>query len=168
MSSEFSMPASMQRIRTEAIVVYLESQGWKQRTCRYENRLYFEGEIHAGGQPYQLYLPTTPDVPKYRTLLQRAIYKLSGIEEREPSEIVRDIFARQERQDAAEASDLPQRHLIRIRNSGQNQLRIRVASRHDDYRLLPDESIELVYQRSGDGATEIEHTGTSIVIRDDK
>lgn len=167
MSDKFSMPASMGRMKTEAIAGYLQSRGWKQVDCRYADRISMEGDMHGGGQPYQIYLPASPDVPKYRTLLQRVIYKLSGIEDREPPEIVRDILAH------ASARLIPetarqQRQCIRVKNSSSGRMRVRLASREQEYQLFPDESIVLVCHTSAEGALEIEHSDSLLLIRDDR
>jgi hypothetical protein len=167
MSHDFNMPASIGRLRTEAVVVYLQARGWRRVDSRYADRVSYEGEVHAGGEPYQLYLPTSPSVPKYRTLLQRVIYKLSGIEDREPSEIIRDILAHLELADETRDSAAPApAQSIRIRNSSTDPLRVRLDSRDQEYQLFPRESIELLCRSGQDGPLEIEHGGDLIWIRD--
>ncbi len=168
MSDKFNMPASMRQLHVEAVVFYLESRGWRQVDSRYVDRIYFEGDTHAGGEPYQLALPTSPSVPKYRTLLQRVIYKLSGIEDREPSEIIRDIIvSSQVPPTTEEASELQRLEpCIRIRNAGSRPVRVQLDSREQEYQLFPQESIELLCRSQRAGAIEVEHAGDLIRIRD--
>ena len=166
MGQKFNMADSMSRVTSEAIALYLKSNGWTERSSRYEDHFYFEGEIHAGGEPYHLYIPASQEVPKYRTLLQRIIYKLSGIEDRQPPEIIRDIFENVEQ--AQPSASVATRQCIRVRNSGKAPMKVRLSSRADDHQLMPDESIELICTTSGDEVIEIVHSDSSILIRDGK
>jgi hypothetical protein len=121
---------------------YLLGRGWEEKPSRFLDHVYFKVEMKEGGSSYDLYLPASPDVPKYRTRQMRAIYKLCGIEEREPEEITRDLLASEisARRPAQSAGGS-----IRLRfvNSGSTPLQVRIDSPSREHELLPEEAIEL-------------------------
>ena len=51
----------------------------------------FEVDLNDGEGVYELYLPASTGTAKDHTRLMRNIYKLCGIEDREPAEIARDM-----------------------------------------------------------------------------
>src|SRR5437764_15356535 len=75
---------------------YLRSHGWVETPSRYSDQLRYEGNMNGGDAIYELYLPASADVGKYQTRLLRGIYKLCGIEDREPAEIAREMVVRYE------------------------------------------------------------------------
>jgi hypothetical protein len=92
----------------------------------------------------------------------RAIYKLCGIEEREPEEITRDLLASKisARRPAQAAGGS-----IRLRfvNSGSTPLQIRIDSPLREHELLPEEAIELKCD-APTGSLEIERDDASLTI----
>jgi hypothetical protein len=134
---------------------YLLVRGWEEKPSRYVDHLYFEGEVHGGGSPYELYLPESSSVPRYHTRVMRAIYKLCGIEEREPDEIVRDLLA-------STIEDVRPAHLsvstrLRVQNSGSAPLQVKIDSPRREHKMMPGEAIELNCEIAATGSVEIEH-----------
>jgi hypothetical protein len=162
MNDNFNMRAAVARLSTDNVKLYLRAQGWEQKESNHEDRFYFEGEVDEAGDPCQLHLPALPGVPQYWTLLQRAIYLLSGVEDRQPSEIISDILAHEKNVPRAEVRQ-PKRRL-RVRNSADTPLQLQIASRDAELCLFPGESIELVCESSG--TLDFEYTEAGLTIRD--
>ena len=142
---------------------YFIERGWSEKPSRYVDHVYFQGAIHDGGAPYDLYLPASQDVPKYHATLMRAIYKLCGIEDREPQDIARDVIA------TRIAADLPaagsaKKTRLRVYNSGSNSLRLHIDSPLREHEMLPGEAIELVCNVATTGSLEIERGDDSLTI----
>ena len=176
MAAEFNMSAAVSKLRTESFSVYLRSRGWRERRSYQQNRVYFEGEIHEGQEPYRLYLPASTDVPRYRVLMQRAIYFLCDVEDREPSEIVPDILAQPAeslaqpaesgREPAESGREPAEASRVRVKNSGNSPLRLVVKSRSGEHSLFPGESVEMICAHLGTGSIDIEHSETTLIIDD--
>jgi hypothetical protein len=141
---------------------YLLGRGWEEKPSRFVDHVYFMVERQDDGGAYDLYLPATPEVPKYRTRQMRAIYKLCGIEDREPDEVTRDLLA----------SDISERRpaqspggaiRLRIVNSGSATLAVRLDSPPRVLEIFPDEAMELKCEVA-DGCLEIERGDTSMAI----
>jgi hypothetical protein len=144
---------------------YLLGRGWEEMPSRFVDHVYFKVQKQEDGSSYDLYLPATPAVPKYRTRQMRAIYKLCGIEEREPDEITRDLLASDisPRRPAQAASSASGAIRLRFVNSGSIPLHVRVDSPLREHELLPDEAIELKCDVAN-GCLEIERDDTSLTI----
>jgi hypothetical protein len=142
---------------------YLLGRGWEEKPSRFIDHVYFKVETKDGGSSYDLYLPASPEVPKYRTRQMRAIYKLCGIEEREPDEITRDLLASDlsARGPAAPAAGGSIR--LRFVNSGSTPMQVRLDAPLREHELLPDEAIELKCDAAG-GFLEIERSGETLTI----
>ena len=141
---------------------YLLGRGWEEKPSRFVDHVYFKVEMKDCNSSYDLYLPASPEVPKYRTRQMRAIYKLCGIEDREPDEVTRDLLA----------SDISPRRpaqaaggSIRLRfvNSGSTPMQVRVDSPLRELELLPDEAIELKCDAAS-GYLEINRDDASLTI----
>ena len=78
-----TMPQIVSQLKTAQFQSYLLSHGWVETSSRYVDHLRFEGDMHDGEGMYELYVPISTSVPKYRTRLMRCITKLCGIEDRE-------------------------------------------------------------------------------------
>jgi hypothetical protein len=165
MTDSFNMRAAMSRLKHEHLVVYLEANNWEVASCEHEGRMLFVGDEHEHGR-YELVLPEPNAAGNHRTLLQRAIYKLCGIEDREPSEILGDVFAEFARLEAAPAPPTPRGQLVRIRNSGRTTLRVRISSRRGEHELLPQEAVEVTVQSPEGRVPEFEHHENLLIIRD--
>jgi hypothetical protein len=142
---------------------YLIERGWSEMPSRYVNHVYFQGAVHEGGVPYDLYLPASSDVPKSHQTLMRAIYKLCGIEDREPQEIARDVIATKIAIDRPAAASATKTRL-RVSNSGSSPLRLRIDSPRREHEMLPGEAVELVCDVASTGSLEIERGDDSLVI----
>jgi hypothetical protein len=151
------------QLSTAHIRGYLLGQGWEEQPSRYEDHLYFQGSYHSEGNRYELYLPTATRSPRYQGHVMRAIYKLCGIEDREPQEIARDMLARPVA--APPVEELPGVARLRVRNTDRESLRLRIDSPAREHDLLPGEAVELVCE-IGDGAMlEIERGECTLVVR---
>ncbi len=165
--AEYDIRSLMARLKTAQIQGYLLSQGWEEKPSKHEGQLYFEGNIHEGEDAYELYLPASASAARYQTHLMRAIYKLCGIEDREPAEIARDMLAsRVADQQAAEATSGVAR--LRLNNSGSTLLQLQIDSPFREHRLLPGESIELICRVDASGLLEIERGDEALIIRSPK
>ena len=141
---------------------YLLSQEWEEKPSRFADQLYFQGEVFDGESRYELYLPM-PEAPRYQTFVLRAIYKLCGIEDREPFEIVRDMLATPIV--APPIEELGGVARVRVRNSDSRPLQLRIDSPPRQHQLLPGEAIELVCHVGEGGMLEIERGDGSLLIR---
>jgi hypothetical protein len=141
---------------------YLLGRGWEEQPSRFVDHVYFKVVMQECGSSYDLYLPASPDVPKYRTRQMRAIYKLCGIEDREPEEVTRDLLASDTspRRPAQAAGGS-----IRLRfvNSGSTPMQVRIDSPLRQHELLPDEAIELKCD-APNGYLEIERGDAALTI----
>lgn len=167
MNDAFNMRSAIAKLRPDHLVCYLRSQDWETGQSRYEDRLLFLGAEHGDGR-YELILPARPEVRNCRVLLQRAIYKLCGIEDRDPREILTDVFAEFERSRAVADVPAADGQLIRLRNMGSAPLTVEVSSRSNDYQLMPREAVEIALPASEGGVPEIEYSDNKIVIKDTK
>jgi hypothetical protein len=140
---------------------YLLDHGWEETPCRFVDRLRFESTDES--DRYELYLPTSTEVPRYHTHVMRAIYKLCGIEDRDPAEIARDLFAGAS-VDAA-AAGLDSTICVKVRNSASAPLRVQIGPPSREHTMLPGEAIELRCLLSPADALEITHGSQLLDIR---
>src|SRR5262245_51312819 len=92
-SDDCSMQQLVAQLRTAHFQNYLLSHGWVETSSSYADQRRFEAAMDDGDGVYEMYLPASSDVGKYQTRLLRNIYKLCGIEDREPAEIAREMVA---------------------------------------------------------------------------
>jgi hypothetical protein len=161
-SEEVSIRQLMSRVQVGNFKTYLIERGWEERPSRYEDHIYFQGKMHGGVDPYDLYLPVSANVPRYQTTMMRAIYKLCGIEDREPQDIARDVLASKSAADRSVGGEKKTR--LRVSNSGINPMQLRIDSPRREHEMLPGEAIELVCDVAMTGSLEIEHGGGSLTI----
>ncbi len=164
MDDNFNIQTAVADLNTRNVTLYLCARGWQQKKSRREDRFYFEAAIDDSGDPCQLHLPASPRIARYGTLLLRAIYLLSGIEDREPHEIISDILAH-EKDSRHTDVEHPSRR-IRVRNVSALPLQLKVTSREGEHRLLSGESVELICE--SEGTLDVEHSETCLTIRDQK
>jgi hypothetical protein len=150
------------RLKTAHFKSYLLGRGWEEKPSRYVDHIYFEVEADDGCDRYELYLPATAGMPKYQTSMMRVIYKLCGIEDREPGEIASAVFA------SAIAVDTPavpaRMTCLRVRNSGSTPVRLQIDSPLREHTLLPGESIELNCHVAASGSMEIDRGDAVLTI----
>lgn len=159
---EVSFRQLVARVEIGSFRGYLVERGWSEKPSRYADRIYFQGEMHDGVNRYDLYLPASVDVPKYQTTLIRAIYKLCGIEDREPQDIARDVIATKIAVNRPAAGGIKTR--LRVCNSGSQTLRLRIDSPPREHEMLPGEAVELVCGVAAAGSLEIEHGDGALAI----
>jgi hypothetical protein len=161
-SEEVSIRQLMSRVHVGNFKSYLIERGWQERPSRYEDHIYFQGEMHGGPDPYDLYIPVSVNVPRYQTTMMRAIYKLCGIEDRQPQDIARDVIASKQPVDRPVAGEKKTR--LRVYNSGSSALKLRIDSPRREHEMLPGEAIELVCDVATTGSLEIERGDGSLTI----
>ncbi len=161
-SEEVSIRQLMSRIQIGNFKSYLIERGWEERPSRYSDHIYFQGEMHGGTDPYDLYLPVSASVPRYQTTMMRAIYKLCGIEDREPQDIARDVLATKTAPDRPVGGE--KKTQLRVFNSGTTPMQLRIDSPHREHEMLPGEAIELICDVATTGSLEIEHGDGSLTI----
>jgi hypothetical protein len=140
---------------------YLLARGWQEQPSRYLDHVYFETPMADGSGMYELYIPTSENVPKYRTRQMRAIYKLCGIEDREPYEITQDLLACDISEPAGPSAAITR---MRVQNVGSTVLHVRVSSPQREYELLPEEAVELKCEVPATSYLEIERGDASLTI----
>ena len=168
MSAQANIQTLFSQLQLEQFLVYLPGNGWPSAPERRDDRVRFElpGDEH----PFVLLLPTSNKSYQCKKLLQRAVYNLSGIEDRQPIEIIRDILAVEARPPAAPASSpeqsMPAEKIplarspepigavspsqqgagvrLRLHNRDSVRLVVQVAARSGEISLEPDEAIEIV------------------------
>ena len=124
----------------------------------------FEGNINDGEGVYELYLPASADVGKYQTRLLRNIYKLCGIEDREPADIVREMVVRHEEvKSPAVAADATR---LRLQNSGTKPMQVAVDSPKREHTLYAQRSDRVdVWQHGETRRSKSQHSEGGLVIR---
>jgi hypothetical protein len=161
--AEISFREQVARVQISQFKSYLLGRGWEEKPSRYSDHLYFQGALFDDCSRYELYLPASTRVPRSQSNLLQAIYKLCGIEDREPAEITRDVLASEPSEPVASSVGGTAR--LRIRNSGVSPLRLRINLPSREHRLLPGEAIELLCDVTTAGGMEIEHGETTLGIR---
>ncbi len=161
---EFSIRQLISRVQIGNFKSYLIEHGWEEKPSRYVDHIYFEGDVHEGGEPYELCVPASPSVPKYHTTMMRAIYKLCGIEDREPQQIAQDVIATKIPVAVSRPAVTGKQTRLRVSNSGSTPLRLRIDSPLREHDMLPGEAIELVCNVATTGSLEIERDDDSITI----
>lgn len=152
------------QLRAAQFQSYLLSHGWVETSSSQIGQQRFEADMNDGEGIYELYLPSSTDVARYKTRMLRNIYKLCGIEDREPAEIARDMVASRVQAESPVATSAATR--IRVQNSGSTPLRVSVESPAREHTLYANEAIELIC--NGSESLEIERTDTTLVIRNAK
>jgi hypothetical protein len=160
--NEISFRQQVARVQISQFRSYLLGRGWEEKPSRYVDHLYFEGALFDEVDRYELYLPASASVPKSQASLMQAIYKLCGIEDREPAEITRDVLASEAVESVAKRVGDSAR--LRIRNSGPSPVRLRIDSPRREHELLPGEAIELLCDVTAADGLEIEHGDASLSI----
>jgi hypothetical protein len=158
-----TMPQIVSQLKTAQFQSYLLSHGWVETSSRYVDHLRFEGDMHDGEGVYELYVPISTSVPKYRTRLMRCITKLCGIEDREPAEVARDIFAGQAAEQEKKTPAVLTR--LRVQNSGTGPLRLSIAEPTREHTLLAGEAIELNYDAGAGQSIEIDRGDGTLIVR---
>jgi hypothetical protein len=165
---EIDIRQLVSQLKTAHFRSYLISQGWEEMPSRYADQLYFQGEVHEGGERYELYLPTAPRSARYQTHVMRAIYKLCGIEDRQPAEIARDMLARPVADPPiaeTPAQQSPGVTRLRVRNSDSGPLHVSIDWPPRKHDILPGEAIELVCKVGEAGVLEIERGEGTLIVR---
>jgi hypothetical protein len=150
MSTDVNIQTLFAQIRLEHFLVYLPGNGWHGTPEIRADRLRFE--LSNNEAPFVLLLPRSNQSRQCKKLLQHAIYNLSGIEDRQPTEIIRDLLV----VDTSEtpACQTQQTVRVRLRNLHATQLNLQIASRSADNLLMPDETIEIVLYPSKGGPSK--------------
>jgi hypothetical protein len=158
-----TMPQLVSQLKTAQFQTYLLTHGWVETSSRYIDHLRFEGDMHDGEGVYELYVPISTSVPKYRTRLMRCITKLCGIEDREPADIARDIFAGPAAGESTTMTVAVTR--LRVQNSGTGPLRLSIEEPSRDHTLLAGEAIELNCDVGAGQSIELERGDGTLVVR---
>jgi hypothetical protein len=160
---ECNMQQLVSRLRTVHFHSYLLSHGWVETPSPYVDQLRFEGNTIDGEGVYEMFLPASADVAKYQTRLLRNLYKLCGIEDREPAEIAQEIIASCAAAQSTDAAREATR--LRVHNSGSNPLRVRINAPEREHILCANEAIELMCCIAAGETLGIERSDKALVIR---
>jgi hypothetical protein len=152
------------QLRTAQFQSYLLSRGWVETSSSQIDHRRFEADMNDGEGVYELYLPSSADVARYKTRMLRNIYKLCGIEDREPAEIARDMVASRVEVESPTPTSAAMR--LRVQNSGSTPLRVSVDSPPREHTLYANEAIELMCSASE--SLEIERSDSTLLIRNAK
>ena len=159
--SQVNIQTKFAQLRLEHFLVYLPKNGWKGALGVRRDRMRFE--LPDDPDPYVLILPSSNQIPYSQKLLQNAIYVLSGVEDRQPIEIIRDLLATDP--GAIPASRIPPVVRLRFQNLHSAQITLRIASRLTEYVLMPGEAIEIdPISSSGEFPVEIGVGDTLILV----
>jgi len=162
MSTDANIQTLLAQLRLEHFLVYLPGIGWREAQEVRGDRLRFE--LPSSEAHYVLLLPRSNQSPQCKKLLLHAIYNLSGIEDRQPIQIIRDLLSVDTRE--THACQTGQAVRLRLRNLHTTQLNLQIASRSADNLLMPGEAIEIVFQTSEGDVVEIGFRGSTILIDD--
>ncbi len=160
---ECSIQQLVAQLRITHFQSYLLNHGWVETPSRYADQLRYEGNMNDGEGVYEMYLPVSSDVAKYRTRLLRNIYKLCGIEDREPREIAREMVVRHEAVESREATRDVAR--LRVLNAGSKPLHVRIDLPTREHTLYEHEAIELTCRGAMYEILEIEQSENGLAIR---
>lgn len=164
MAADTSIQTLFAQLRVEHLLIYLTSKGWKSAPEMRGDQVRFE--LDDGDNPFVLILPKANELIHCQTLLRRAVYNLSGIEDRQPAEIIRDVVAASQCDTPAGTARQPIR--LRLCNDKSHQtISVRIASRATENVLMPGDAIEVVVQADQD-ALQIGFGESSIRINDRK
>jgi len=167
MSTEVNIQKLFAQLQLEHFLVYLTGNGWCGAPETRSDQMRFE--LCHRESSYVLLLPRSNQTRQCKKLLQHAIYNLSGIEDRQPTEIIRDLLAVDTSKTPGSQAGQPVR--VRFRNLHTGKLNLQIASRSAENLLMPGEAIEIVLHPSkGDSldvnTIEIDFRGSSIQIDD--
>jgi hypothetical protein len=160
-ADECSIQQLIAQLRTVHFQSYLLSHGWSETSSSVSDQRRFEADMNDGEGMYELYLPASADVAKDRTRLLRNIYKLCGIEDREPVDIAREMVA--SRTEACPPVAPVAGIRLRVNNSGSTPLLVRVDSPAREHMLHANEAIDLIC--ASRESIEIQRTDHALEIR---
>jgi hypothetical protein len=158
---ECSIQQLVAQLRTAQFQSYLLSRGWVETSSSQAGQRRFEADMNDGEGVYEMYLPASTEVAKNKTKLLRNIYKLCGIEDREPAEIAREIVASRVEAEPSPTSTATTR--LRLHNSGSTPLQVSIDSPAREHTLYANEAIEVMCNASE--SLEIERSDSALVIR---
>lgn len=151
------------QLRTRHFRRYLLSCGWEEKASRYAEHCRFEVLANDGVDSFVLDLPMSADTRDYRSRIMRVLYKLSGIEDREPHEIAESVLAcigaNESESESSEGA------CLKIRNSGHLPLQVEIDAPARKHELLPGEAVELNCVLSQGNLLEIDRTDAGLLIR---
>lgn len=161
MSDGVNIHVLIAKLTSPQVHAYLVRTGWTSVEPQGGDRSHYIGPIHEGGRPYEISIPTAAHWQRSRGRLQTFLFNLSGIEDREPWEIARDILAEpparslksQDDQSQDDRAAHPQR--IQIRNEGSSAVAISLANSVRGIQLAPGRAIALVVRGNSAGTAEI-------------
>ena len=146
-ADDCSIQQLVAQVRTVHFESYLLSHGWAETSSGFAGKRRFEADMNDGEGVYELFLPASSDVAKDRTRLLRNIYKLCGIEDREPVDIAREMIASPSEIGPPVASVTGTR--LRVNNSGSTPLLVRVDSPAHEHMLNAREAIDIICASGG-------------------
>jgi hypothetical protein len=161
-SEDCSIQQLVAQLRTAHVQAYLLAHGWVETRSSQADQRRFEVDLNDGEGVYELYLPASTGTAKDHTRLMRNIYKLCGIEDREPAEIARDMVTTPV--ESAPLAESVAATKLRVRNSGSSRLAVKVDSPEREYTLYPKDAIELALGADRD-SIEIERGDSTLTIR---
>jgi hypothetical protein len=160
-SDECSIQQLMAQLRTTHFQSYLLSHGWVETSSSQMGQIRFEADIPNEEGVYEMYLPVSAAGAKHQTRLLRNIYKLCGIEDREPADIAREMINDHAVVEPPIVALVATR--LRVHNSASSPMHVSVDSPAREHILYANEAIELTCGRSD--SIQIERTENAVVIR---
>ena len=161
MAAENHFPTLVSKLKLEHFTAYLSDNGWRETHEAHNDLLRFE--LAGDSHPYVLMLPRSNQAPKLRKQIQFAVFNLSGIEDRQPIEIVRDLLAATAQPTAAVPSE--EMVHLRFRNLQADAVTLTVASRPAANTLMSGEAMEILC-RPSEATIEIGFAADAIEIDD--
>ena len=169
MSANVNIQSLFAQLRLEHFHVYLAGRGW----CRDDSTV---GDVarfelpDGDDDPFVLLLPVSSRLPQCEDLLQRAVFNLSGIEDRQPAEIARDLLTvdignQGDNENFGRPTERPPLRL-RLQNHDLEPLSLEIASRGGGHALMPGEAIEIVVHSTEGEPVEIGFQRSTIRIDD--
>jgi hypothetical protein len=156
MSDGVNIHVLIAKLTSPQVHAYLVRTGWTNVEPQRGDRSHYTGPIHEGGRPYEISIPTAAHWQRSRGRLQTFLFNLSGIEDREPWEIARDILAESPVMPYVQ-QDEPATHprRIQVRNEGASAVVISLANPVRGIHLAPGRAIALVLRGNSAGTAEI-------------
>jgi len=163
MAGDMNIQSLFSQLRVEHLLVYLPSNGWRsfQATCEDLVRFELPDDI----DPFVIELPRSNASAQCRKLLQHAIYNLSGIEDRQPAEIIRDVLAVNTK-GVSETRTQPSVRLRLCNRRSAHPISLQLASRETENVLLPGEAIEVLVSPAEEGLIQVDFGDCKVQIDD--
>lgn len=159
------MQMLLAKLSVEIVRDYLESSGWHEVQGAHPERIYFEGPVHDGGKPYELWIPASIRQPRARSRIQNTLFALSCIEDREPRDIAQEMITRADMIARAPSPEKPSTESLFLRNNGTQAMALSIPQRGITIELAADEECRIEFVDKNEVPSGVELSRGRIRVR---